>query len=452
MSLRALGNPPWRNTFAAHEPVLSVTATKSSSCTRCFSLVWPKWRKFRLTFDLNYIEWESKDRRKDTKVAIAAVEKISFGQKSDKFMRLSRTDVSARSFSLWYTKDNRKDTLDLVCGTDQQFKMWTTVISALVEGTLSKKLMDIILSNHDKVKSKMSKYSQALEGLNVVYRCGSNKWGQLGGEKKDQKTMTLLHISVDELQNNRGSSTFKIIIILGRKVGTGLEEDTSNSVEVKMPLNSNINSIDSGRAHNIMLTDNGKVYAWGSNIFGQLGLGDIVPRKEPILLENVGDLKEKMVIHEIACGADFTAAISDNGVFTWGCGKKGSLGHGDEKDHYAPKRVKNLNSEMSGIACGAHHMLVWTRDEVAYSWGLNDSGQLGLGHHDTAFVPTVLLSLSRTVQIISAACGAAHTLGVCYTLRRLTNLVVARKHGHLALIVKGRGSIRGLSCSSIVSR
>jgi len=33
-----------------------------------------------LTFDLNYIEWESKDRRKDTKVAIAAVEKISFGQ------------------------------------------------------------------------------------------------------------------------------------------------------------------------------------------------------------------------------------------------------------------------------------------------------------------------------------------------------------------------------------
>jgi len=354
-------------------------------------------------------------------------------QKSDKFMRLSRTDVSARSFSLWYTKDNRKDTLDLVCGTDQQFKMWTTVISALVEGTLSKKLMDIILSNHkegteanetDKVKSKMSKYSQALEGLNVVYRCGSNKWGQLGGEKKDQKTMTLLHISGenDVIQVVGGWSHTLLLMsngrlfIMGRKVGTGLEEDTSNSVEVKMPLNSNINSIDSGRAHNIMLTDNGKVYAWGSNIFGQLGLGDIVPRKEPILLENVGDLKEKMVIHEIACGADFTAAISDNGVFTWGCGKKGSLGHGDEKDHYAPKRVKNLNSEMSGIACGAHHMLVWTRDEVAYSWGLNDSGQLGLGHHDTAFVPTVLLSLSRTVQIISAACGAAHTLGVCYTV------------------------------------
>lgn len=85
-----------------------------------------------------------------------------------------------------------------------------------------------------------------------------------------------------------------------------------------------LDSIACGRLHNAMLTENGDVYTWGSNFFGQLGLGDAKDRKEPTFVSQIIDMKAQIEISEIACGSDFTAAISNNFVFTWGCGKKGN--------------------------------------------------------------------------------------------------------------------------------
>ena len=42
-----------------------------------------------------------------------------------------------------------------------------------------------------------------------------------------------------------------------------------------------IQAVSCGWQHSLALTPNGFVFAWGLNVFGQLGLGDFVDRFEP---------------------------------------------------------------------------------------------------------------------------------------------------------------------------
>jgi len=45
-----------------------------------------------------------------------------------------------------------------------------------------------------------------------------------------------------------------------------------------------------GAFHNLALTDDGILWAWGNNEYGQLGTGDTQPRSQPIRVEGLSDL------------------------------------------------------------------------------------------------------------------------------------------------------------------
>ena len=72
--------------------------------------------------------------------------------------------------------------------------------------------------------------------------------------------------------------------------------------------------IDCGQYHTVGLTKKGEVFTWGSNDIGQLGHGG---RKSRIVPTKVAGL-DGLVITQISCGANHTAALTDKGeVFTW---------------------------------------------------------------------------------------------------------------------------------------
>ncbi|XP_028404721.1 serine/threonine-protein kinase Nek8-like isoform X2 [Dendronephthya gigantea] len=93
-----------------------------------------------------------------------------------------------------------------------------------------------------------------------------------------------------------------------------------------------------GVSHSAFLTEKGKVYACGSNSFGQLGLSKLnVSDSNPRLVKS---LEEKNVSH-IACGDAFTVAVTaDNEIYTWGKGARGRLGTGSEDNTHEPTLVK----------------------------------------------------------------------------------------------------------------
>jgi len=101
-------------------------------------------------------------------------------------------------------------------------------------------------------------------------------------------------------------------------------------------------SIACGFNHCLAVSSHGEVFTWGNTCkFGQLGHGKDTETCNPRIVTEL--LSEP--IKKAACGAYHTIAVSQRGgLFTWGCGSRGRLGHGNESDQYRPKRLQRTQS------------------------------------------------------------------------------------------------------------
>jgi hypothetical protein len=144
-------------------------------------------------------------------------------------------------------------------------------------------------------------------------------------------------------------------------------------------------NVQCGGFHTLALSKNGEVYAFGSNTFGQLGLGDRKSRSTPTKL----NLKNIKSIH---CGYAYSCAINQSGeCFGWGFNKNGRAGHSDTeskwisslgKKKYAyvdtPMFIKEFEGiKIKKIACGSGHTIFLDYEGNVYGIGRNDVNQLG---------------------------------------------------------------------------
>ncbi|KAJ7397165.1 hypothetical protein BTVI_137957 [Pitangus sulphuratus] len=137
--------------------------------------------------------------------------------------------------------------------------------------------------------------------------------------------------------------------------------------------------VAAGGAHSFALSLSGAVFGWGKNSSGQLGLSDERDRESPC---HVKLLRSQKVVY-ISCGEEHTAVLTKSGgVFTFGAGSCGQLGHDSMNDEVNPRRVLELmGSEVSQIACGRHHTLAFVPSSgMIYAFGCGTRGQLGTGH------------------------------------------------------------------------
>lgn len=98
------------------------------------------------------------------------------------------------------------------------------------------------------------------------------------------------------------------------------------------------------------LDKNGKLFVFGSNSYGQLGIqGRLNKVNEPhkVLSSSVADF---------ACGEEHSAFIDQNGhVYTWGYGCDGQLGHGNKNNVSIPMKLQNFDQKARIVKCGAGH-------------------------------------------------------------------------------------------------
>ena len=113
-----------------------------------------------------------------------------------------------------------------------------------------------------------------------------------------------------------------------------------------------ISFIACGGNHSFAVSRSGGVYGWGRNSFGQLGIGDTEDRPYPVQLKSIRYLR----VCFVACGMDHTAALTrDGGVFTFGAGMYGQLGHGMAVNEMLPRQILELmGSTVTQIACGRY--------------------------------------------------------------------------------------------------
>lgn len=176
--------------------------------------------------------------------------------------------------------------------------------------------------------------------------------------------------------------------------------------------------VASGDNHCLALTRGGKLYSWGSNDSGQLGLGPMCgkscPSPQPI------ECLTALPIRLIACGGDHSVIISNSGaVYAWGKNNKGQLGLGDTENRAFPTQVRSLrNQKICYVACGAEHTICLTEDGGVFSFGSGQYGQLGHGSKSDEHLPRKIIELMGT-EVSQVACGKKHSLAFVPTRGRL---------------------------------
>jgi alpha-tubulin suppressor-like RCC1 family protein len=274
-----------------------------------------------------------------------------------------------------------------------------------------------------RLKSDISKYggygNVFLMGDNTIKACGTGTAGGYG--TPDEKRVTIpMRVTVGDEYSRRGNfievfGDYQGLYALtdsgevyakgeneAGQLGDGTYDNNGllrkidffeqNNIKVKKLICGGRSS--SGiRSSLFAITNQGKVYSWGFNNYGQLGVGDNNYRNIPTL---VTGLQNKNITNLFIGDSwhNCIAAIDDsNNLYTWGQGDKGTLGLGTLVHHNTPQQVPGIKA--SEVAISHHYdnyMLIITPDSMLMGAGQNNLGQLGDGTNvnpRTSFVSPV---------------------------------------------------------------
>ena len=130
----------------------------------------------------------------------------------------------------------------------------------------------------------------------------------------------------------------------------------------------------------------------------------------------------------LGCGHFHYLAIAKDGVYSWGRGPLGVLGHGGEDDEARPRLIDALASEsIESVAAGPYHSAAITNDGRLYMWGWMPFAPTADGGMEETFsrVPRSI-SLDGATRVVGVACGCFATAawdsrGQLYTWGRSTS-------------------------------
>jgi uncharacterized repeat protein (TIGR01451 family) len=164
---------------------------------------------------------------------------------------------------------------------------------------------------------------------------------------------------------------------------------------------SDVTAIAGGGSHSLALKGDGTVWAWGMNSNGQLGRGG----GGSTIGQPAAQVNGLTGVTAVCAGYTFSAALRDDGtVWTWGDNSYGQLGDGTTTNRFAPGQVSGLN-DVTTFACGQEgHMLAVKSDGTVRTWGENRFGELGDGTTQTHLTPVLIEGLTN----VKAVAGGQH--------------------------------------------
>jgi alpha-tubulin suppressor-like RCC1 family protein len=169
----------------------------------------------------------------------------------------------------------------------------------------------------------------------------------------------------------------------------------------------NIIALAAGYASSAVALSDGSVFAWGDNAKGQLGDGTTTDRKLPVPIDALAGKKiQALSLGGCGLGGGHSLALSSDGrLWAWGDNAYGQLGIGSTTASTSPMPVTlPAGTKVRKIAAGGFHSLALMTNGSVWGWGRGNNGQLGTGSSTNKNSPTLMNTPQGSV-IVDISCG-----------------------------------------------
>lgn len=158
------------------------------------------------------------------------------------------------------------------------------------------------------------------------------------------------------------------------------------------PLKLTYSKVVTGDMHSCAMAENGKVFCWGHNQYGQLGNDSFKNSLGPV------SVKLPIPAKDIVSGAFHVCAIlKSDELYCWGSNSYGQGGDPSLNDLPLPQKVRTP-ATTTKLALGKEHSCAETSDQNIYCWGRNQFSQLGSSTGSNTFsAPPQKISLDTLI-------------------------------------------------------
>jgi alpha-tubulin suppressor-like RCC1 family protein len=178
-------------------------------------------------------------------------------------------------------------------------------------------------------------------------------------------------------------------------------------------------SIATGAYHSLAVLEDGSIWAWGYSGYGQLGYGGTGSSSTPVPVSAPAAWAGQKAV-AVAAGSIHSLALLDDGsVWAWGYNGYGQLGNGGYSQGLVPAQLSApadwAGKKAVAITARNYQSLAALDDGSAWGWGFNYRGALGNGTYGNNYATPVVISAPSAwtgQKVVALAAGEYHTLGV----------------------------------------
>ena len=165
-------------------------------------------------------------------------------------------------------------------------------------------------------------------------------------------------------------------------LGNGTAQNVQHLSPIKIMEGTVIKQVSAGMTHTLAIDEDGQLWGWGENYFGQIGNGTTTGQSRPVKVTVPAGTKFVQISAKGGWpggeNGGHSLAIEEGGqLWVWGWNSYGEQGRGSTGGTFSTPGKIMTGTVITQISAGRYHNMALDKDGNIYTWGRNNNYQIG---------------------------------------------------------------------------